>query len=119
MTTQMNHSFCGELLITCNNIYHLLLVNGHIIPLTRTEYRLCTAFLQPWLAKNKEPLMNNHGLYILSYATAKELQVQTSIASKQLLRKHISNTNGKLAPFALRIKAFEQGYILLRATTQS
>lgn len=106
MNTITKYVLWDNLSIVFNNAYNILQCHEHIIPLTPTEYRLCTVFFQQWLRKNREPIMKNDELCILSYLNTTELQIQTALASKQLLRKHISNTNGKLTPFASRIKAF-------------
>ena len=104
--------------ITMNETWQKLLFNGRTIPLTPTEYRLCVAFFQQYLSENKKPIMHHDTWIMLSYINTTKLQMRIGLASKQLLRKHISNTNGKLAPFALQIKTFEQGYILLINTPQ-
>src|SRR5690349_12345510 len=105
LTLSITNFTCAGLHVTIYEKWQKLLLNGRSVPLTPTEYRLCTAFFQQWLSENREPIMNNDGLVILSYLNMTELQTRTSLASKQLLRKHISNANGKLAPFALHIKA--------------
>ena len=118
LTLNITNFTCADLHVTIYEEWQKLLLNGRSVPLTPTEYRLCAAFFQQWLNENREPIMNNDGLVILSYLNATELQTQASLASRQLLRKHISNANGKLAPFTLHIKAFEKGYIFLITTAQ-
>jgi len=111
---------CAGLHVTIHEEWQKLLLNGRNIALTPTEYRLCMAFFQQWRSEKREPIMHKDGWIILAYLNVTELQRRTALASKQLLRKHISNTNGKLAPFALHIKAFERGYIfLIRAAQRS
>jgi hypothetical protein len=93
----------------CNDIDNRLFCNEHVIPLTPTEYRLCRMLLNtqtPQISLLTIP-------FIFPYVRRSELQTYLGIPNKQLLRKYVSNTNAKLAPYGLHIKPFEQGYVLI------
>lgn len=102
-----------DIQITMSDEERKLQINGRSIALTPTEYRLCAAFIQPWLHKKREAMICGDDVIMLSYCTTVALQHQISLANRQLLRKHISNTNGKLLAYNMQIKALENGYILL------
>lgn len=90
-----------------------LSINGRLIPLTPTEYRLCIAFLRQW----QYHLATQEELMIISYISLGTLQRQISLPNKQLLRKHVVNANGKLAVYGLRISRTVGGYILTMMPT--
>jgi DNA-binding response OmpR family regulator len=90
-----------------------LSINGRLIPLTPTEYRLCMAFLRHW----QHHLTTQEQLMIISYLSTGTLQRQTSLPNKQLLRKHVVNANGKLAVYGLRISRTVGGYLLTMMPT--
>jgi hypothetical protein len=109
---------CAGLHVTIHEPGQKLQLNGRSIALTPTEYRLCTIFFQRWLAEKREPLVRSDGMIMLSYLTTIELQRKLALASQQLLRKHISNANGKLIAHNVQIRALAKGYVLLRITEE-
>jgi DNA-binding response OmpR family regulator len=109
---------CAGIHIIISEEGRKLRVNGRSIALTPTEYRLCTAFFQQWHHEKREAIIHSDDMIMLSYCTDSALQHQVSLASRQLLRKHISNANGKLLAYNMQIKAFENGYILLMKPEQ-
>lgn len=94
-----------------------LLINERYIPLTPTEYRIMTYFLEN--AFYFECMCGNKKIALLSCKQERLLQSQVSISSKRLLQKHISQTNSKIAPFGLTITPLspfgmrERGYLLI------
>jgi hypothetical protein len=109
METMTKYVLWNNLSIVCSDIYSKLLCNEHIVPLTPTEYRLCSLFLK----KQARQISFQAEAFILPYIQQSDLQQWIGIPNKQLLRKHISNANSKLAPYQLHIKSFEQGYVLI------
>jgi hypothetical protein len=105
---------CAGLHVTIHEPRQKLLLDGRGIALTPTEYRLCTTFFQQWLTERRAPLVRSDGMIMLSYLTTTELQQKLALASQQLLRKHISNANGKLIAHNVQIRALAKGYVLLR-----
>jgi hypothetical protein len=109
METMAKYVLGNDLSIVCSDTYHKLLCNEHIVPLTPTEYRICRLFL-----KENAQLMSFHTeALVFPYIQRTNLQQWVGISNKQLLRKHISNANAKLAPYHLYIRSFEQGYVFI------
>ncbi len=96
-----------------HDAWEKLSINGRLIPLTPTEYRLCMAFLRQW----QHHFATQEELVIISYMSIGTLQKQISLPNKQLLRKHVVNTNGKLAVYGLRISRAVGGYMLTMIPT--
>jgi hypothetical protein len=109
METMTRYVLWKNLSIVCSDIYGKLLCNEHIVPLTPTEYRLCSLFLK----KQARQISFQTEAFVFPYIQRADLQKWLGIPNKLLLRKHISNTNSKLAPYNLPIKSFEQGYVLI------
>ncbi|GER89656.1 hypothetical protein KDW_38180 [Dictyobacter vulcani] len=109
MATITKYILRNDLSIVCRDTYGKLLCNEHIVPLTPTEYRLCSLFLK----KREHQISFQTDAFVFPYILRSDLQKWAGIPNKQLLRKHISNANSKLAPHHLHIKSFEQGYVLI------
>src|ERR1051326_8854425 len=100
----------GNLRIAYHDSWCKFLINGQTLPLTPTECRICISFLReppvPLTIQSQEELM------LVSYISADLLQTRITISHRQLLRKHISNCNAKLAPYGLHIAPFAHGYVM-------
>lgn len=110
---QLNQFQLADYRFEYHDGWEKLSINGRLIPLTPTEYRLCMVFLRQW----QHHLATQEELMIISYVSISTLQRQTSIPNKQLLRKHVVNANGKLAVYGLRISRTVGGYLLTMMPT--
>jgi hypothetical protein len=90
-----------------NEEHHVLVINGHIAPLTPTEYLLVVALLRQrahWeAAVGRVPFAASHSL----------LRQVTGIEQRKLLARHMSNAGLKLFPLGIRVICVREGYAAL------
>jgi hypothetical protein len=89
-----------------DDTWHRVEVNGRMLTLSPTQYRICRAFL----ATSNLSTMTGEML-IVTYRTCNELQTETELPH-HLLVKHISNVNARIIALGLQLCAFRAGYIL-------
>ena len=81
-------------------------VNGHICRLSPMQYHLFRTFMSATLLS---PIPCE--VIILAYRSRQDIQGEMEL-SYQLLRKHISNLNVKIGNIGLRVRPFQDGYLL-------
>jgi hypothetical protein len=99
-----------------NDQYHHLQVNGRLVKLSPTEYKLCMRLLRhsEWLQqfallRRERPDMEAPNVYV----SFEELQRCAHLAERLHVTKHLSNANGKLKIHGITIICVgECGYTL-------
>lgn len=102
------HIQLGGSLITWDDIWHCLEVNGLLFHLSPTQYRVCRAFLTASQIKNS-PLTQE--LVLLAYLRREDVLKETHVPLSGL-RTHIYNLNARLATSGLHLSFFRAGYLL-------
>lgn len=89
-----------------NDNFHHLQINGRLVKLSPTEYRLCMRLLRhsEWLQQfalrqPEQPRQEAPNIYV-SFA---ELQQNANLAARLHVTKHLSNANGKLKVHGISI----------------
>jgi hypothetical protein len=96
----------GTLHIAWDDTWHRIEVDGYLLNLSPTQYRVCRAFLSVTSLTS-----GAREFIILTYLPYEELQEETDL-SHRILVKHISNINARIAASGLQICSFQDGYIL-------
>jgi hypothetical protein len=89
--------------------WHYVVVNGRVLNLSPTHYRICRAFLTA--SETKQPLMEGQ-FAILAYQSYGQLLDETHISRRRTLIKHISMLNTRLSALGLEFCSFQGGYLL-------
>ena len=97
----------GSSSITWDDAWHRIEVNGYVLNISPTQYRICRAFL----FSSSVPKGITGDLIILGYRSCRELQEEAEV-SHRLLIKHISNINTRIIQTGLQLCSFQAGYIL-------
>ncbi len=97
----------GRSSITWDDTWQHIEVNGYVLNISPTQYRICRAFL----SSSSAPKGIAGDLLILGYRSCCELQEETKM-SHRLLIKHISNINTRIIQTGLQLCSFQTGYIL-------
>ncbi|GHO88143.1 hypothetical protein [Dictyobacter formicarum] len=100
--------------IAWDDAWHRIEVNGRVLNLSPTQYRLCRAFLTV-VPQNPNITGTSTDILILSYLSFDELQRETELPSRQLLTKHLSRLNARLACVDFHIcpmRVQQMGFIL-------
>ncbi len=99
-----------------NDHYHHLQVNGRLVKLSPTEYKLCMRLLEhsEWLQQfallhREHPDVEAPNVYV----SFEELQSCARLAERAHVTKHLSNANGKLKIHGITIICVSEcGYTL-------
>jgi biotin operon repressor len=94
--------------ITCDDVKHLILVDGRKVSLSPKQYQIFRSF---FLEKGGE-YNTAQRLKIVFFVTKKRLRSSVHI-SEVALRKQISNLNSRLRPYGIQIQTLRDGYILM------
>lgn len=100
--------YAGTYPITWDDTWHNIEVNGFVLHLSPTQYRICRAFLS--VSDIKNGLVAGK-FVILSYQSLDKLLDETNLLRSALI-KHISNLNARIATSGLELCSFQGGYIL-------
>jgi hypothetical protein len=90
-----------------NEEHHVLVINGHIAPLTPTEYLLVVALLRQ---RERWETAAGCAPFAASYALLRQV---TGIQQRRLLARHLSNASLKLLPLGIRVICVREGYAAL------
>jgi hypothetical protein len=89
-----------------NEMYHHLQINGRVLRLTPTEYRLCMCLLRHFedLAQfaflcQAQPHMSMPNVYV----SFQQLQNSAGLAERSQVTKHLNNARGKLRVHGIAI----------------
>jgi hypothetical protein len=93
--------------VSYNEPHHTLVIDGHIAPLTPTEYLLALTLLRQ---RAQWEAASGHAPFAVSYALLRQV---TGIQQRKLLARHMSNAGLKLVPFGIRIVCVGEGYVAL------
>lgn len=105
----------GTSSIVWEDVWHTIVINGYLLHLSPTQYRICHAFLTASQRKNNSWFGD---LMILAYRSLRELQEETKL-SHTLLIKHISNMNTRLSVLGLELSPFQAGYVLIFSSSSA
>ncbi len=83
-----------------NDWRHLLVIEGRIIPLTRTEYALTMALL-----RKAEQMQAREAPGRMNCFVAIEDLLQVAPVSRETLRQHLRNARAKLLPYGITLSA--------------
>jgi DNA-binding response OmpR family regulator len=83
-----------------NDWRHLLVIEGRIIPLTRTEYALTMALL-----RKAEQVQAPAAPGRMNFFVAIEELLQVAPMSRETLRQHLRNARAKLLPYGITLSA--------------
>jgi hypothetical protein len=92
------------------NSWHYIEVNGTVLNLTPTQYRICRAFLSA--SETRNGLLAGK-FAILSYQSYGQLFHETKLTRRTTLIRHISHLNARIVPLGLELCSFQGGYLLL------
>jgi hypothetical protein len=95
--------------VSYNEAHHTLVIDGHIAPLTPTEYLLALTLLRQ---REQWEAASGYAPFAASYALLRQV---TGIHQRKLLARHMSNASLKLFPLGIRIVCVGEGYAALFA----
>ncbi|SRR5579884_2281646 len=94
-----------------NDKFHHLQINGRLVRLSPSEYKLCIRLLRhfEWLQQRDHTRQEVLNIYV----SFEELQRCADLAEREHVIKHVSNANGKLRVHGITILCVgECGYTL-------
>src|SRR5690242_17473281 len=111
MRLSANPLIAGPIIAGCrishHDEQHLLVIDGHIAPLTPTEYLLSMALLRQ---RERWEAAAGRAPFVASYALLRQV---TGIQQRKLLARHMSNASLKLFPLGITLVCVGQGYAAL------